>query len=77
MDLVSQTTYVGCNYLHKGQDLQFKDDFEKLFMIIFFISVQTYLIGHYNSSVGIIDLVSHTTYVVWVNFYTWLSEPAV
>ena len=27
-----------------------------------------YLIGHYNPSVRIIDLVSHTTYVVCVNF---------
>ena len=29
----------------------------------------TYIIGHYNSSVRIIDLVSHTTYVVYVNFF--------
>ena len=29
---------------------------------------QTYLIGHCNPSVRIIDLVSHTTYVVCVNF---------
>ena len=29
----------------------------------------TYIIGHYNPSVRIIDLVSHTTYVVCVNFY--------
>ena len=28
----------------------------------------TYIIGHYNNSVRIIDLVSHTTYVVYVNF---------
>ena len=28
----------------------------------------TYIIGHYNPSVRIIDLVSHTTYVVCVNF---------
>ena len=27
-----------------------------------------YIIGHYNPSAGIIDLVSHTTYVVCVNF---------
>ena len=27
-----------------------------------------YIIGHYNPSVGIIDIVSHTTYVVCVNF---------
>ena len=28
----------------------------------------TYIIGQYNPSVRIIDLVSHTTYVVCVNF---------
>ena len=28
----------------------------------------TYIIGHYNPSVRIIGLVSHTTYVVRVNF---------
>ena len=28
----------------------------------------TYIIGHYNLSVGIIDLVSQTTYVVCANF---------
>ena len=30
--------------------------------------VHTYIIGHYNPSVRIIDLGSHTTYVVCVNF---------
>ena len=30
--------------------------------------IYTYIIGRYNSSVRIIDLVSHTTYVVCVNF---------
>ena len=30
--------------------------------------IHTYIIDHYNPSVGIIDLVSHTTYVVCVNF---------
>ena len=30
--------------------------------------IPTYLIGHYNPSVRIIDLVSQTTYVVCVNF---------
>ena len=35
-------------------------------------SLNTYIIGHYNSSVRIIDLVSHTTYVVCVNFiHNW------
>ena len=32
----------------------------------------TYIIGHYNPSVKIIDLVSHATYVVCVNFiHNW------
>ena len=30
--------------------------------------IHTYITGHYNPSVRIIDLVSHTTYVVCVNF---------
>ena len=30
--------------------------------------IHTYIIGHYNPSVRIIDLVSHTTYAVCVNF---------
>ena len=37
----------------------------------FYLKVQyihTYIIGHYNPSVRIIDLVSHTTSVVCVNF---------
>ena len=33
-----------------------------------FFSEEVRLISHYNPSVGIIDLVSHTTYVVCVNF---------
>ena len=32
--------------------------------------IHTYIIRHYNSSVRIIDLISHTTYVVCANFYT-------
>ena len=32
------------------------------------LHIHTYTIGHYNSSVRIIDLVFHTTYVVCVNF---------
>ena len=28
----------------------------------------THIIGHYNSAVGIIDLVSHTTYIMCINF---------
>ena len=31
-------------------------------------STYTYIIGHYNPSIRIIDLVSHTTYVVCINF---------
>ena len=31
-------------------------------------NIHTYIISHYNPSVRIIDLVSHTTYVVCVNF---------
>ena len=31
-------------------------------------ALHTYIIGHYNPSVRIIDLVSHTTYGVCVNF---------
>ena len=30
--------------------------------------IHTYIIGHYNPSVRIIDLVSHTTFIVCVNF---------
>ena len=32
--------------------------------------IHTYIIGHYNTSVRISDLVSHTAYIVCVNFYT-------
>ena len=36
------------------------------------ICMHTYIIGHYNPSVGVINLVFHTTYVVCVNFiYKW------
>ena len=31
-------------------------------------TIDTYIIGHYNPSVRIFNLVSHTTYVVCVNF---------
>ena len=33
-----------------------------------FKHIHTYIIGHYNPSVRIIDLVSHTTYAVCINF---------
>ena len=39
-----------------------------IWQIISFILLHTYIISHYNPSVRIIDLVSHTTYVVCVNF---------
>ena len=32
------------------------------------LNLHTYVIGHYNLSVRIIDLVSHTNYIVCVNF---------
>ena len=35
---------------------------------ILLLCTHTHIIGHYNPSVRIIDLVSHTTYVVCVNF---------
>ena len=35
-----------------------------------FFLAKTYIIGHYKPSVRIIDLVSHSTYVVCVHFYT-------
>ena len=39
---------------------------------IYNVNIHTYIIGYYNPSVRIIDLVSHTTYVVCVNFvHTW------
>ena len=37
-------------------------------ILLVYISIHTYIIGYYNPSVRIIDLVSHTTYVVCVNF---------
>ena len=41
----------------------------KIFLkIIGYFYIHTYIIDHYNPSVRIIDLVSHNTYVVCVNF---------
>ena len=40
----------------------------KITVIIWSHLVYTFIIGDYNSSVRIIDLVSHTTYLVCVNF---------
>ena len=68
IDLFSHTTHVVCiNFKRKRQDLQFNGDseqqvFEKLF------SWHTRIIGYYNPSVKIIDLVSHTSYVVCIDF---------
>ena len=40
------------------------------------VYLHTYIISHYNNSVRIIVLVSHTTYVLWVNFiYKWRDLP--
>ena len=41
---------------------------------LLFFSLHTYMIGHYNPSVKIIDLVSHTIYVVCVNFIHKLRD---
>ena len=42
---------------------------EKLFMAFSFtLRVHAYIIRHYNPSIRIIDLVSHTTYLARVNF---------
>ena len=35
---------------------------------MYFEKLHSYIIEHYNPSVRIINLVSHTTYVVYVNF---------
>ena len=48
-------------------------DFVVFFIIYFititiFVTIHTYKIGHWKPSVRFIDLVSHTTYVVCVNF---------
>ena len=39
------------------------------------VTLTTYIIGHYNPSVRIIDLVSHTTYDVYVGLYSLKSTP--
>ena len=38
------------------------------------ISHHTYIIVHYNPSVRIIDLVSHTTHIMYVNFMRELGD---
>ena len=38
----------------------------------------TFIIGHYNPSVRIIYLVSHTTYIVYVNFiHKWRNRTVI
>ena len=57
------------NFIHECWDLQFKVDFEQeIFEKLFIAIYQTFIIGYYNNSVRIMDLVSHTTYVVCFNF---------
>ena len=56
--------WVALNHTH---NLWYSDAFT-LILISWNPSTYTYIIGHYNPSVRIIDLVSHTTYVVCVNF---------
>ena len=47
----------------------------KLLSSSYIIKIHTYIIGHYNPSGRIIDLVSHTTYVVCVNFiHKWRDQ---
>ena len=41
-----------------------------IFLIKYLLKKNTNIIGHYNPSIRIIGLVSHTTYVVCINFYT-------
>ena len=54
----------GCNVEEEGTGKSRKNEGFIL------LCLHTYIIGHYNPSVRIIDVVSHTTYVVCVNFYT-------
>ena len=45
---------------------------EVIFLKEFHNYIHTYIIGHYNLSVRITDLISHTAYVVCDNFiYKW------
>ena len=53
----SKTVYGCCRYLDEIAERQ-----------CYPYRIHTNIIGHYNLSVRIIDLVSHTTYVVCVNF---------
>ena len=80
LDLESHITYVVCfNFMHKWRDLQFKVDFEwqifwetvpwqYLFTPRVFLNTYIHNWSLHNPSVRILDLVSHTTYVVCINF---------
>ena len=41
---------------------------ENIFIETVVTYIHTYIIGNYNLAVRIVDLISHTTYVVCVNF---------
>ena len=64
------------DYCSKSKEIYFKHS--NLFyniVILAHYSYITYIIGRYNPSVRIIDLVSHTTYVVCVNFiHKWRDQ---
>ena len=47
----------------------FADQYIYLAILEFVYFIYTYIIGHCNLSVRIIDLVSHTTYVIFI--YKW------
>ena len=58
---------------HQCSNMAFSETFRKAIFqqklqYIAYTYIHTYIFGHYNPSVRIIDLVSYTTYVVCVNF---------
>ena len=53
-------------FLHKMQC--FSSSKQRLSIMAILLKLHTYIIAHYNPSVRIIDLISHTTYVMCVNF---------
>ena len=58
-------------YADKPQTIDaLKENIRKVIGEIQLHTIDTYIIGHYNPSARITDLVSHTTYIVCVNFYT-------
>ena len=56
------------NKNYKNKTMQVNKLVYKLLYCLLSGFIHTYIIGRYNLSVRIIDLVSHTTYVVCVNF---------